>query len=233
MRKHLLKLIPLGLVIVVIILVFTFHLERYLSFESLRTHQALLKTWTTQHYTLLVFSFMALYIVVTTLSIPGALFVTLAGGFLFGAALGTLYVVISATIGATFIFLLVKFSLGDWLSERASGWVSKLKKGFDDNAFQYLLLLRFVPLFPFFVVNIVPGILNVKTSTYVLATFIGIIPGTFVFVLVGNGLNHVFAQGQAPNLHIIFEPQVLLPLIALGALSMIPVVYKYVKKVRS
>ncbi|WBV63944.1 VTT domain-containing protein [Legionella pneumophila 130b] len=111
-------------------------------------------------------------------------------------------------------------------SKRASGWVKRMRSGFKDNAFSYLLTLRLIPLFPFWVINIVSAVLGVSASTFIIATFIGIIPGSIVYVSVGNGLGELFAASLQPNLGIIFEPKFILPLLGLAALSLIPVFYK-------
>ena len=176
-----------------------------------------------------VLLYMLLYITAVAVSFPGASYITLAGGFLFGVIPGTIYVVISATIGALFLFLAVKTALEPWIAKKANRWVGKMRAGFQQDAFQYLLTLRLVPLFPFWVVNIIPGLLGVRTSTFLTATFIGIIPGTFVYVLLGKGLGYLFDQNQTPNLSIIFEPPILIPLIALALLSLIPTLYKRLK----
>ncbi|MFZ9035845.1 MAG: TVP38/TMEM64 family protein [Francisellaceae bacterium] len=230
--RHLLRLTPLVLVIVAIWLVFHFGLNQYLSFEAIKTHKDLLLTWINTHYLLSVLFFMLAYIVVVALSIPGAVFLTLTAGFLFGFLLGTVYVVVAATVGATCIFLIVQFSLGQWLAEKNGTWVAKMQQGFQENALQYLLFLRLVPLFPFPVVNVVPGILNIKKSTYVMGTFFGIMPGSFVYAWLGHGLGYAFSTGQAPNLSIIFEPPVFWPLISLAALSLIPIAYKRLRRKR-
>jgi len=230
--RHLLRLTPLVLVIVGIWLAFHFGLNQYLSFEAIKTHKDLLLEWINTNYVLSVLFFMLAYIVVVTLSIPGAVFLTLTAGFLFGSVLGTVYVVVAATIGATCIFLIVQFSLGQWLAEKNGTWVTKMQEGFQENALQYLLFLRLVPLFPFPVVNVVPGILNIKKSTYVIGTFFGIMPGSFVYAWLGHGLGYAFSNGQAPNLSIIFEPPVFWPLVGLATLSLIPIAYKRLRRNR-
>ncbi|HHM2297816.1 TPA: FAD-dependent oxidoreductase [Legionella anisa] len=223
MRRWLPLLILLGLLGVFL----TFRLDRYLSFTTLRDHRDLLLSWTQSHFALSAALFMMLYILAVAISIPGAVFLTLAGGFLFGVLWGVLLVVISATLGATLLFFAVRTALGEWLSKKASGWISRMRQGFQHNAFSYLLTLRLIPLFPFWVVNIVPALLNVSAKTFISATFIGIIPGSTVYVLVGNGLSQVFASNQTPNLGIIFEPRVLGPLLALAALSLIHALYQF------
>jgi len=223
---------PLILLIVLLVLFFSFRLDRFLSFASLRDHRDFLLTWTEKHYALASFIFFASYTLAVVISIPGALFLTLAGGFLFGIIWGTVLVVISATLGATLLFFAVRMAIGDLLAKRASRWSEGMRMGFQNNAFSYLMTLRLIPLFPFWVVNIVPGLLDVSPKIYITATFIGIIPGSLVYVMVGNGLSKVFAQNQTPDLGIIFSPHVLFPLLALVALCLIPVLYQQVTRKR-
>lgn len=230
MRNMLSRWLPIFTLLLMLILFFYFHLYRYLSFESLQYHRQQLLTWTEQHYLLMVIGFIFTYVVVVAISVPGAVFLTLAGGFLFGIVAGTTYVVIGATIGAILLFLAIRSALGVWLSKRASGWIALMETGFKENAFNYLLTLRLIPLFPFWLVNIVPALLNISLRTFALATFLGIIPGSFVYVLVGNGLGHVFDANESPKLDIIFDPKIFIPLLALAFLSLVPVGYKYFKR---
>lgn len=224
------KYTPLIILIFGLIIFFYFRLDRYLTFDNLKQHREILINWTQTHYISAMMIFMMIYITAVAISIPGATFLTLAGGFLFGILLGTCIVVVSATIGSLCIFLAVRTALEPIIAKKAGPWVEKMRDGFQSGAFQYLMVLRLVPLFPFWVVNIVPGLLGVKTSTYLITTFLGIIPGSFVYVLLGNGLGHIFDNNETPNLGIIFEPQVFLPLIALAALSFIPSIYKKLRR---
>lgn len=221
--------IPLLVILIVFGLAIHFKLYRYITFETLKTHHVQLQQWTSQNYWLVVFIYIAFYIVAVTFSFPGALFITVTGGFLFGPYLGTLYVVISATIGASLLFLAVRTSLGDWLASKASGWVAKLEKGFQENAFSYLLTLRLIPAFPFFIVNVVPALLEMRLAPYALATFIGIIPGAFVYASLGNGLVAIIDTGKTPDFGIIFNPEIFLPLLGLAILSIVPTIYKKIK----
>lgn len=219
------RILPLLILILLLLLSFYLRLDRYLNFNSLQKHRTTLLAWTEAHYLLTVLSFMGIYIIAVAISVPGAIFLTLTGGFLFGIIWGTLYVVISATIGATLLFFAVHSALNEWLSQKTARWIVKMRQGFRKNAFSYLLVLRLIPLFPFWVVNIVPGLLNVKPKTFILATLIGIIPGSLIYVMIGNGLGHVFDKGEKPNLSIIFSPEILLPLIGLALLSLLPIIY--------
>jgi len=227
--KFIFRLIPLMILVLGLFLVIYFKLYHYLSFEALQQHRDLLLKWANQHYFITALSFCFIYIIAVAISIPGAVFLTLAGGFLFGLVWGTVYVVFSATIGATLLFLAINTSFGHWLRTRANEWVKKMEAGFKRNAFHYLLTLRLIPLFPFWLVNIVPALLNVPLRTFVTATFLGIIPGAFVYISVGHGLNRLFATGKKPELGIIFSPDILLPLIGLAVLSLLPVAYNHLK----
>lgn len=229
--KHAIKrFAPLGLLIIGLLIFFYFDLGRFLSFEALKANRDYVLQWTHDHFILALLSFFLIYTVAVAVSIPGATFLTLASGFLFGTILGTLVAVTSATMGALIVFLAVRTALEPWLAKKTGRWVEKMRMGFQQDAFQYLLILRLVPLFPFWVVNIVPGLLGVSVRTFFITTFLGIIPGTFVYVLLGNGLGYLFDRDQTPNLAIIFEPQVLIPLIALAVLSCIPMLYKKFKR---
>lgn len=219
----------LGIFLVLVMAMFHFHLYRYLNFEALQVYRYQLVTWTAQHYALMAISFIVTYMLAVAISVPGAVFLTLTGGFLFGILWGTIYVVVGATLGAILLFLLVKSLFGQWIAKRASGWVVKMEQGFQQNAFNYLLVLRLIPIFPFWLVNIVPALLNIPLRTFVYATALGIIPGSFVYVLVGNGMGYLLDRNQKPNLGIILTPPILLPLLALAILSIVPVIYKHWK----
>ena len=153
---------------------------------------------------------------------------TITGGFLFGWLGGGLIVVVGATIGATALFLIARTAVGSFLEAKAGPFVQKMEEGFRQNALSYLLAMRLIPLFPFWLVNLVPAFLGVSTTTYVVATFFGIIPGTFVYASVGNGLGALLdAEGSTESLLMtIFQPQFLAPLIGLAALAVLPVIYK-------
>ncbi len=219
-------LIPIIILFIGLILFFYFHLDKYLSFTSLQKHRNFLHLWTSQHAILAPLIFILIYIIAVAISIPGAVFLTLIGGFLFGIVMGSLYVVISATIGSTILFLAARTAFNSFFALKTKPWLQKMEKGFQQNALHYLLFLRLVPLFPFWIVNIVPALLNVRLKTFLIATFFGIIPGTMVYVSVGNGLDTLFQSGQTPEVSIIFKPAILLPLMGLAILSVIPVFYK-------
>jgi uncharacterized membrane protein YdjX (TVP38/TMEM64 family) len=220
------KIIPLLIIIAAIILAYALDLHKYLSYSVLKENHEILKAWAQSHLWLALFTVASIYIVIVALSLPVATSVTLFAGYLFGTALGGFVVIVNATIGACIIFLVVRYALADWVARRSQNWVQKLEKGFQANAFNYLLFLRLVPLFPFWVVNIVPALLNMHLRSYAAATFFGIIPGSFVYAALGNSLNTLLAEDKAPNFGIIYEPSVFVPLLLLGFLALAPVVYK-------
>ncbi len=207
---------------------FAFDLDRYVSFESLRNNRAELLEFVARNGFWAVLLFGAVYAVVVAFSLPGGALMTITGGFLFGWLGGGLIVVVGATIGATALFLIARTAVGGFLEARAGPFVRKMEDGFRQNAFSYLLVLRLIPLFPFWLVNLVPALIGVSTTTYVFATFIGIIPGTFVYASVGNGLGALFDAGESTDtlLMTIFQPQFLAPLIGLAVLAVLPVIYK-------
>ena len=173
--------------------------------------------------------FIVLYIVIVAFSLPGATIATLTGGFLFATFPGALYNVIGATIGATAIFTAARMGLGASLGaklEGSEGAVKKIKDGIDENQWSMLFLIRLVPVVPFFVANLVPAFLEVKTYRFVITTFLGIIPGAVVFTSVGAGLGEVFASGETPNLSVIWAPEVILPILGLCVLAALPIIIK-------
>lgn len=225
-RAGLARLWPLAVVAAGIAAFFWFGLDRFLTFEALKENRAFLKSWTSEHGFLAALVFICAYCVMVALSLPGAVWATLAGGFVFGTWMGGLYVVIGATLGALAIFLIARYALADFFRAKAGAAVQRMEAGFNANALSYMFVLRLVPLFPFWLVNLVPALLGVKVRTYAISTFFGIMPGSFVYASVGNGLGAVFASGGKPDLGIIFAPEVLLPILGLAGLSLIPVVYK-------
>ncbi len=219
------RALPLLVLVTGLAAFFFFDLGAYLSFEALRDNREVLSSWVAQNAGLAAAAFVGIYILVVAFSLPGGAIMSLTGGFLFGWLIGGAYIVVAATIGASLVFLAAKTALGDYLRSKAGGAVKKMEAGFQKNAFNYMLFLRLIPAFPFFLVNLVPAFLGVPLRTYVLATFFGIIPGSLVYASVGNGLGAIFDRGESPNLGIIFEPQILLPIIGLAILAILPVVY--------
>lgn len=220
---------PLVLIAAAIGAAFAFGVQDYLSFDALKENRAVLTRFVADQAVLAAAIFMAAYAVATALSLPGGAVLSVTGGFLFGSLLGTAWVVIGATAGAVGIFLAARTALGDALKAKAGPWLTKMEDGFKENALSYLLVLRLVPLFPFFIVNLVPAFLNVPLRTYTLGTLLGIIPGTFVYVSVGAGLGSVFEAGGDFSPASVLTPEVVTALVGLSVLSLVPVVYKKLK----
>jgi len=216
------RLVPLGLLVVAGIAFIVAGGHKYLSFAALSENRDWLCSLVTSWGIVAALLYVAVYGLLVALSVPGAAVLTIAGGFLFGTWLGALCAVIGATLGATMIFLAARAGLGG-LAQRAGRFAGKVEAGFRADAFNYLLVLRLVPILPFWLVNLVPALVGVRLTTYVLATFLGIIPGTFVYASIGNGLGDVVEE---PDLRILFKPSVLVPIVGLALLALIPVGYK-------
>ena len=220
------------ILLVLVALVGSLTLGDWLSFQTLRENRQALLQFRDAHYLLTVAAFIAAYAAIVAFSLPGAAIATLTGGFLFGIFPGAIYNVLAATAGATIIFLAARWGLGERLAERmdaSRGLVLRIKQGIDANQWSMLFLIRLVPAVPFFVANLVPALVGVPLSRYAVTTFLGIIPGALVYTSVGAGLGEVFARGEAPDLDIIFEPHVLLPILGLCALAALPILLKLVR----
>lgn len=220
------RLWPLGLLLAGLGLFFALGLDRFLSFQALSDHRDWLMAQVRDVPVLAALAYIVAYAAIAAFSIPGGAVLTILGGFLFGTWLGTTYAVTGATLGSIAVFLAARTALGDSLRARAGGAVQRMRKGFQENALSYLLFLRLIPIFPFWLVNLVPALVGVSLGTYALGTLVGIIPGTLVYASVGNGLDALVTAGGAPSLGIIFKPEILGPIIGLGILSLLPVGYK-------
>jgi uncharacterized membrane protein YdjX (TVP38/TMEM64 family) len=219
-----------------------FLVGRGISLEALVRHREEIGAFVSAHRPLALAAYIALYISAVALSLPGATFLTVAGGFLFGLAIGAPAAVIGATLGATVIFLIARTALGEPLLKRAGPRATQLAKGFRDDAFSYLLFLRLVPAFPFFLVNLVPAFAGVKLSTFVAATALGIIPGALVYAFAGTGLDSVIAAQKSAydtcmaassgachltfNAGDVLTPELIGALIAFGLLALVPALVK-------
>lgn len=225
-----LRYVPL-LVILAVAVVGAVTLRDQLSFDALRDNRAALLGFRDGNFGLTVLGFMAFYVAIVAFSLPGAAITSLTGGFLFGTLWGAGINVTAATIGATLIFLAAQMGLGQKLRARmeaSEGMVARIKKGIDENQWSMLFFIRLVPGVPFFVANLIPAFLGVPLHRFVISTFLGIIPGALVFSSVGAGLGEVFARGETPDLGILFEPHILLPILGLCLLSVLPVIIKAV-----
>ncbi|MDX2221538.1 MAG: TVP38/TMEM64 family protein [Rhodospirillaceae bacterium] len=223
-RRRLVVLVAFALVVAA---VFASGAGEMLSLDALRANQDRLRALVADHRPLAMAGYMAVYVAATAFSVPGAVWLTIAGGFVFGALAASALTVVAATIGAVVVFLLARYALADLFRAKAGPFAARMEDGFRRNAFSYMLVLRLVPLFPFFLVNLAPAFLGVPLRVFALGTLIGIIPGTFVFATLGAGLGDALAAGAAVNPGAaLMQPTVIGGLLGLAALAMIPVVYK-------
>ena len=227
------RAVPATLLLIGTIAFFALDLDRYLSFEELGRHRDALLWWRDSHRLLTVLVFMSVYVLAVALSVPGAIWLTIAGGFLFGVVAGTAYAVVAATLGACAVFLAARYLLGDILWAKAGSGIGKLEAGFREHALSYLLVLRLIPIVPFWLVNLVPAFVGVPLRTFFVGTALGIIPGSLVYTSVGNGLGVVIDEGETPDLGIIFAPEILMPLLGLALLALSPVFYRRLKQRKS
>ena len=230
-RQGVIRALPLA-AIAVVALAGALLLGDVLSFETLAANREALIAFRDTNFAATVFAFLAIYIVIVAFSLPGATVATLTGGFLFGLFPGVLFNVVAATLGACAIFLAARRGLGEALAARmdaSEGQVRRIKAGIDANQWEMLFLMRLVPVVPFFVANLVPALVGVPLGRFALTTFLGIIPGALVFTSVGSGLGAVLAAGESPDLGVIFEPHILLPLLGLSALAALPIVLRAVR----
>lgn len=243
------RFLPLIVLAAIAALVISQGWHKYLTLEEIARNHEALTSYIGSNLLLALLAYAALYIAVVALSLPGGAPLTLAGGLLFGWQIGGPATIVAATIGATILFLIAKTALGETLAARAGPWLSKLQDGFKENALSYLLFLRLVPAFPFWLVNLAPALLGVPLRTYVLGTFFGIIPGTMAFSFLGAGLGSVIEAQNASYANCLAQnpggagtdcqftldtsalitTELLLAFAALGVVALIPVAIKKFK----
>ena len=252
-KSWLKRLWPLLALIAVTVFVFAMGWHRYLTIQVLAENREALRAYIGANMVLSLAIFIAIYATAVALSLPGGAVLTLAGGLLFGWLLGGIASIFAATIGASIVFLIARSALGDVLAARAGPWLSRFREGFQEDAFSYLLFLRLVPIFPFWLVNLAPSLLGVSFGTYVATTFLGIIPGTFAYALAGNGLDSVIEAQQAQHQSCLAKmgaggqescpyaldpgalltPELIAGLVALGLVALIPVAVKWFRRPRA
>jgi uncharacterized membrane protein YdjX (TVP38/TMEM64 family) len=220
------RLVPLLVLAAGVVLFYGFGLDDYVTFDALREHRETMLALVAEHRLLAPLIFMVIYVAAIAFSLPGGAIMTIAGGFLFGTVAAASMVVVSATLGATILFMVAKTAVGDALRAKAGPWIGKMAQGFQDNALSYLLFLRLIPAFPFFVVNLVPAFLGVPLSTYVIGTFFGIIPGTLAFAFFGASVGELLDSSEAFSVSLILTPQLWAAFIALAVIALLPIAYK-------
>jgi len=227
--KSFFRYVSLILLILASFTFFYFHLYDYLSLTTLKHYQLEAQTWTNSHYLLAVSLYIGLFTLLIACAVPCATVLTLIGGFLFDI-IAILYAECCITFGGMILFLAVRTAIGSRFITKSRGLLKRIEAGFKQNAFNYLLSLRLIPIFPCWLSNIAAGMLNIPLKTFLSATAIGIFPSTVIYVLAGRGLDKILTDDQTPILVLVFTPSVLFPLLGLAILSLLPVFYKYIKK---
>lgn len=227
-KTGLLRHTPLTVILLAAVVGF-FTLGEYLSFDTLRDNREALMAFRDANYIGLVAVFVGLYFVIVAFSLPGAAVASVSGGFLFGLGLGTTYNVLAATLGAIAIFGAARWGLGRTLAAKmdaSEGALKRIKTGLREHEIPVLFLLRLVPAVPFFVANLVPALVGVKFRNFFFTTVLGIIPGSIVFTWIGVGLGEVFDRGESPDLSLLWEPQIIGPILGLCVLAALPILIK-------
>lgn len=208
------------------ILAYALGLHRLLSFDYLKSTRTQALLWIDQHPVWAPLAYIAIYALATAISLPGSLFLSIFGGFFFGFPWAALYVVVGATIGATALFIAASTAFSDHLRKKAGTTLRKLRVGFQKNAWSYMLFLRLVPLFPFWLVNIAPALFGVKLKTFIWTTALGILPGIYAYTQAGIGLGAILDSGAPLTISNIFNPTLRLALILIACLALLPIVIK-------
>lgn len=221
------KILILSVVAVAVALFFYLDLERFLTLEALKANRQLLADYYAAHTVGTVAAFMVIYILQTALSLPGAAILSLAAGAIFGAVAGTVYAVVAATVGATLAFLVTRYLLRDAILKRFGAKLEGLNRELEQRGWNYLLFLRLVPLFPFFLINLAAGLTRLPLRVFVLGTLVGIIPGGFVFVNAGASLATI------DSLSDVASPRVLGSFLLLGLFALVPALYGKLKQKRN
>lgn len=231
----------LGVILALLVAGYLAGFHEYFSLSNLIKHREAMVSFVSENIYLAALAYVALYVAVVAVSFPGATALTVTSGLIFGGIFGGTLTVIGATLGAVVIFLIARSSLGDVLEKKAGPFIQKMIAGFQKDQFQYLLTLRLTPIFPFWVVNIVPALLKMRLMPYALATLLGIIPGTYAFAYIGAGLDSVIAAQEEANpgcadagtcsieIGALVTTELLIALAGLAALSALPFIIKKIR----
>ncbi|MBT5156629.1 MAG: TVP38/TMEM64 family protein [Rhodobiaceae bacterium] len=228
-KSSLSRFIALGIFACLIGLFFAFDLNSLISYQGLAENEAALKRAVSDNPILTGLAYMTIYVLAVTFSLPGAVWLSLAGGLMFGTWAGGLLIVVSASLGASGLFVAARFIMGDALRARAGPALQKFEASFNRDALSYLFILRLLPVFPFFIVNLGAALVGVRYPVFLITTFFGIMPGTFVFASIGNGISVVLQSGKQPDLSVMTSPEILLPLVGLAILSLAPMLWRRFK----
>jgi uncharacterized membrane protein YdjX (TVP38/TMEM64 family) len=204
--------------------------SEHINWATFARNQAALAGWVASHPILAPLGYLLLYAAAVLLSLPESAVLTVAGGLLFGTLSGGLLAVIGSSAGAIALFLAVRYHLADAIAARRSRFLDAIRTSLHRDGFSYLLAIRLVPAFPFWLVNLAAALSGMRLLPYGAATVIGVIPATFVFASIGDGLGETLAAGDQPDFSVIFSPRILGPLVALAVLSLLPVAWRRWKR---
>ncbi|WP_411817511.1 TVP38/TMEM64 family protein [Hyphococcus sp. DH-69] len=221
------RLLPIAVILIALAIFFALGLHQYFTLDTLRDNRDALRDWVAAEPIMAMAIFVAAYAAAVAISFPGASILTIFGGFLFGLWPGTPLIVFAATLGATIIFIAAKTALGDMLAKKAGGFAKRMEQGFREGELSYMFILRLAPVFPFWAVNIAAGLMGVSTRNFIIGTFFGIIPGSFVYASIGAAAGAAFDAGEDISLSgVLFKPETIIPIVGLIILALIPVIIK-------
>ncbi|MGJ8569599.1 MAG: TVP38/TMEM64 family protein [Hoeflea sp.] len=222
------RYLPLAIIVAGLVAAYATGVQEYLTLTVLAEQREALKGFVADHRIASILGYFALYAVAVAFAFPAASILTIFAGFVFGWLIGGILTVFAATTGAAAIFLSARSAFGDVLRKRAGPFAAKLADGFAEDAFGYLLVLRLAPVFPFFVINIAPAFFDIKLRTYVAATFLGIIPGTFAYTWLGQGLDSVIvaAAGREISISDLVTPEITIAFAGLAIVAAIPTIIR-------
>jgi uncharacterized membrane protein YdjX (TVP38/TMEM64 family) len=219
-----------ALLLVAVAVAWVAGLSQHIGWAALAGNQAALLAWVAAHPVTAPLLYLLIYAVAVLLSLPESAVLTMAAGLLFGTLSGGILAVLGSSAGAIALFLAVRYHLADALAARRGRFLEAVRLGLRRDGFSYLLAVRLVPAFPFWLVNLAAALSGMRLAPYAAATVLGIIPATFVYASIGTGLGDVLLAGGQPDLAIIFSPRILGPLIGLAALSLLPVIWRRWKR---
>ncbi len=223
---------PLAVIVILFVAALASGVADHISLEELRARGSQLQSFAHNRPLLCAAIYLAIYVGTVAVSLPGALILSLTGGFLFGPIGGGFAAVTGATGGSTVIYLVFRTAFGDILRRKPGAFLARVEEGFKGDAFNYLLTLRLIPAFPLLIVNVAAGLMNIRVRTFVLASLLGMIPSSFVYAGIGAGLGHIFAQGGPVTLETLFSPRIYLPIIGMGVLAFLPPLWRHWRKGR-
>ena len=215
---------PLGALLILLFVALVTGLAGKLNLETLQAQGSALQAYAAANPLKCAVLYIVLYVATVSVSLPGALILSLSGGFLFGPIGGGAVAVTGATGGSTVVYLVCRTAFGDFLRRKPGALLARVEEGFKADAFSYLLTLRLIPAFPLLLVNVASGLMNIPVRTYLLASFLGMIPSSFVYAGIGAGLGHIFASGEPVTMHTLFSPRIYLPIVAM---ALLPPLWRY------